>query len=309
MENIRHKNIKPTYDLVVKKVFRNEEVALQFVKDIFELPAKSAKLIEGNQIFTANSNVESDFNIAVDILVELDNNTQVIIEVQLAKQVFFINRIWAYLCKQVNDNIERLKQNEEEQLAIYKKLPPVYVAAIVDQNYFEGDDAISTFLIKEETRNTELKMYVENNTKDIPLLKIVFLELKKYKENLNNDYKKIRWLEFFGNKQYTSEPDDVLVQADNLLNLRNWSKEEKRMYDEMTRQQDHYWASLTYAQEEGMRLGIEQGIEQGRAAGREEGRAEGIEEAVITLLRNGYISPEVAAAQLKVDIEDLDKYL
>ena len=301
----RHKNIKPTYDLVVKKVFRNEDVALQFVKDIFELPAKSAKLIEGNQIFTANSNVESDFNIAVDILVELDNHAQVIIEVQLDKQVFFINRIWAYLCKQVNDNIERLKQNEEEQLAIYKKLPPVYVAAIVDQNYFDGDEAISTFLIKEETRNTELKMYVENDTKDIPLLKIVFLELKKYKENLNNDYKKIRWLEFFGNKQYTSEPDDVLIQADNLLNLRNWSEEEKRMYDEVTRQQDHYWASLTYAQEEGRAEGMRLGIEQGRIAGREEG----IEQAVITLLRNGYISEEVAADQLKVNIEDLDKYL
>ena len=309
MENIRHKNIKPTYDLVVKKVFRNEEVALQFVKDIFELPVKSAKLIEGNQIFTASSNVESDFNIAVDILVELDNHAQVIIEVQLAKQVFFINRIWAYLCKQVNDNIERLKQNEEEQLAIYKKLPPVYVAAIVDQNYFDGDEAISTFLIKEKTRNTELKMYVENNTKDIPLLKIVFLELKKYKENLNNDYKKIRWLEFFGNKQYTREPDDVLIQADNLLNLRNWTKEEKRMYDEMTRQQDHYWASLTYAQEEGMRLGIEQGIERGIGLGIEKGIEQGIEQAVITLMKNGYISPEVAAAQLKVDIEDLDKYL
>ena len=289
----RHKNIKPIYDLVVKKVFRNEEVALQFVKDIFELPAKSAKLIEGNQIFAANSNVESDFNIAVDILVELDNHAQVIIEVQLAKQVFFINRIWAYLCKQVNDNIERLKQNEEEKLAIYKKLPPVYVAAIVDKNYFEGDEAISTFLIKEETRNTELKMYVDNDTKDIPLLKIVFLELKKYRENLNNDYKKIRWLEFFGNKQYTNEPDEVLVKADNLLNLRNWSKEEKRMYDEATRQQDHYWASLAYAQEEGR----EQGIEEGRA------------EAVITLMKNGYISAEVAAEQLKVNIEDLDKYL
>ena len=52
----RHKNIKPIYDLVVKKVFRNETVALQFVRDIFDLPAKSAKLIEGNQIFMANSN-------------------------------------------------------------------------------------------------------------------------------------------------------------------------------------------------------------------------------------------------------------
>ena len=293
----RHKNIKPTYDLVVKKVFRNEEVALQFVKDIFELPAKSAKLIEGNQIFTANSNVESDFNIAVDILVELDNHAQVIIEVQLAKQVFFINRIWAYLCKQVNDNIERLKQNEEEQLAIYKKLPPVYVAAIVDQNYFEGDDAISTFLIKEETRNTELKMYVDNDTKEMPLLKIVFLELKKYKENLNNDYKKIRWLEFFGNKQYTNAPDDVLVQADNLLNLRNWTKEEKRMYDEMTRQQDHYWASLTYAQEEGMRLGIEKGIEQGRIT------------VILNLVKEGIITKEMGAQKLNLSVQEFETYL
>ena len=293
----RHKNIKPIYDLVVKKVFRNETVALQFVRDIFELPAKSAKLIEGNQIFAANSNVDSDFNIAVDILVELDNHAQVIIEVQLAKQVFFVNRIWAYLCKQVNDNIEKLKQKEDQSIAIYKKLPPVYVAAIVDQNYFDSDEAISTFLIKEETRNTELKMYVDNETKDLPLLKIVFLELKKYNENLKNDYKKIRWLEFFGNKQYANQPDDVLIQADNLLNLRNWSEEEKRMYDERTRQQDHLWASLAYAQEEG------------HAAGREEGRAEGIEEAVITLLKDGYISPKVAAEKLNISIDELDKYL
>ena len=337
----RHKNIKPTYDLVVKKVFRNEEVALQFIKDIFELPAKSAKLIEGNQIFTANSNVGTDFNIAVDILVELDNHAQVIIEVQLAKQVFFINRIWAYLCKQVNDNIERLKQNEKEQLAIYKKLPPVYVAAIVDQNYFEGDEAISTFLIKEETRNTELKMHVDNDTKEMPLLKIVFLELKKYKENLNNDYKKIRWLEFFGNKQYTSAPDDVLVQADNLLNLRNWTKEEKRMYDEMTRQQDHYWASYMYAQEEGraaghadgmaaglaegraaghaeghaegLKLGIEKGIEQGRVAGREEGIEQGIEQGRITvivnLVKEGLITKELGAQKLNLTEQELEEYL
>ena len=329
----RHKNIKPIYDLVVKKVFRNEEVALQFIKDIFELPAKSAKLIEGNQIFTANSNVDSDFNIAVDILVELDNHAQVIIEVQLAKQVFFINRIWAYLCKQVNDNIERLKQNEKEQLDIYKKLPPVYVAAIVDQNYFEGDEAISTFLIKEETRNTELKMHVDNDTKEMPLLKIVFLELKKYKKNLNNDYKKIRWLEFFGNKQYTSTPDDVLVQADNLLNLRNWTKEEKRMYDEMTRQQDHYWASYMYAQEEGraaghaaghaegraaghaegraegLKLGIEQGIEQGRVAGREEGIEQGRITVIVNLVKEGIITKELGAQKLNLTEQELEEYL
>ena len=293
----RHKNIKPIYDLVVKKVFCNEAVALQFVKDIFDLPAKSAKLIGGDKIFRANSNVEDDFNIAVDILVELDNHAQVIIEVQLAKQAFFMNRIWAYLCKQVNDNIERLKQNEKERLAIYKKLPPVYVAAIVDKNYFDGDDPISTFLIKEETRNTELKMYVDNDIKEMPLLKIVFLELKKYKPELKESYNKVRWLEFFGNKQYTSEPGEIIDQADDLLNVRNWTKEEQRMYDEITRQQDHYWASLAYAQEEGRAEGRAEGMEQGRVS------------ELIALVKEGLLTKEIVAKKLNLSEEEFESYL
>ena len=293
----RHKNIKPIYDLVVKKVFCNEAVALQFVKDIFDLPAKSAKLIGGDKIFWANSNVEDDFNIAVDILVELDNHAQVIIEVQLAKQAFFMNRIWAYLCKQVNDNIERLKQNEKERLAIYKKLPPVYVAAIVDKNYFDGDDPISTFLIKEETRNTELKMYVDNDIKEMPLLKIVFLELKKYKPELKESYNKVRWLEFFGNKQYTSEPGEIIDQADDLLNVRNWTKEEQRMYDEITRQQDHYWASLAYAQEEGRAEGRAEGMEQGRVS------------ELIALVKEGLLTKEIVAKKLNLSEEEFESYL
>ena len=36
------------------------------------------------------------------------------------------------------------------------------------------------------------------------------------------------------------------------------------MYDEVTRQQDHLWASLTYAQEEGNAAGLKLGIERGR---------------------------------------------
>ena len=305
----RHKNIKPIYDLVVKKVFCNEAVALQFVQDIFDLPAKSAKLIGSDKIFRANSNVEDDFNIAVDILVELDNHAQVIIEVQLAKQAFFMNRIWAYLCKQVNDNIERLKQNEKERHAIYKKLPPVYVAAIVDKNYFDGDDPISTFLIKEETRNTELKMYIDNDIKEMPLLKIVFLELKKYKPELKESYNKVRWLEFFGNKKYTSEPGEVIDQADDLLNVRNWTKEEKDMYDERTRQLDHQWATYAYAREEGIEYGMAQGIERGRAEGRAEGIEQGRVSELIDLVKEGLLTKEIVAKKLNISEQEFEAYL
>ena len=208
-----------------------------------------------------------------------------------------MNRIWAYLCKQVNDNIERLKQNEKERLAIYKKLPPVYVAAIVDKNYFDGDDPISTFLIKEETRNTELKMYVDNDIKEMPLLKIVFLELKKYQPELKESYNKVRWLEFFGNKQYTSEPGEIIDQADDLLNVRNWTKEEQRMYDEITRQQDHYWASLAYAQEEGRAEGRAEGMEQGRVS------------ELIALVKEGLLTKEIVAKKLNLSEEEFESYL
>ena len=72
------------------------------------------------------------------------------------------------------------------------------------------------------------------------------------------------------------------------------------MYDEATRQQDHYWASLAYAQEEGRAAG--------HAIGIEEGRAEGIEQAVISLMKNGYISSKVAAEKLNISIDELNRY-
>ena len=212
-----------------------------------------------------------------------------------------MNRIWAYLCKQVNDNIERLKQNEEERHAIYKKLPPVYVAAIVDRNYFEGDDPISTFLIKEETRNTELKMYVDNDIKEMPLLKIVFLELKKYKPELKESYNKVRWLEFFGNKKYTSEPGEVIDQADDLLNVRNWTKEEKDMYDERTRQLDHQWATYAYAREEGIEYGMQRGMEQGMQQGKIG--------TIVNLVKEGIIAKEVGAKKLNITEQEFESYL
>ena len=65
------------------------------------------------------------------------------------------------------------------------------------------------------------------------------------------------------------------------------------MYDEVTRQQDHLWASLTYAQEEGIRQGIEQGKEN----------------TIISLFKKGYINKELAAEELKIDVKELDKYL
>ena len=92
------------------------------------------------------------------------------------------------------------------------------------------------------------------------------------------------------------------------------------MYDERTRQQDHLWASLAYAQEEGMRMGIEQGhavgrtegmklgIEQGRAAGREEGRLNTIN-TIADLVKGGFLTKELGAKKLNLSIQEFETYL
>ena len=81
------------------------------------------------------------------------------------------------------------------------------------------------------------------------------------------------------------------------------------MYDERTRQLDHQWATYAYAREEGIEYRMAQGMQQGMEQGIERGRAEGMEEAVITLMKKDHISPDVAATQLNINVEELNKYL
>ena len=97
------------------------------------------------------------------------------------------------------------------------------------------------------------------------------------------------------------------------------------MYDEVTRQQDHYWASLIYAQEEarakGLAQGIEEGIEQGIKQGIEQGIERGIEQgiergiergkitAIVNLVKEGIISKELGAQKLNLSEQDFEAYL
>ena len=106
---LRHPGISPTNDLVAKKIFSNPEITCQFIRDMLDLSAKNVTILEGSNIHVLPSIPYSaqDFYTSIDVLAELDNGTQVIIEIQVHHQNFFINRLWAYLCSQVNQNLEK----------------------------------------------------------------------------------------------------------------------------------------------------------------------------------------------------------
>ena len=77
------------------------------------------------------------------------------------------------------------------------------------------------------------------------------------------------------------------------------------MFDEVTRQQDHYWASLIYAQEEARAKGLPQGIEEGIEQGIEQGKIT----AIVNLVKEGIISKELGAQKLNLSEQEFELYL
>ncbi|AEL11611.1 hypothetical protein SPPN_11035 [Streptococcus pseudopneumoniae IS7493] len=174
---LRHPGISPTNDLVAKKIFSNPEITCQFIRDMLDLPAKNVTILEGSNIHVLPSLPYSaqDFYTSIDVLAELDNGTQVIIEIQVHHQNFFINRLWAYLCSQVNQNLEKIRQREGDTHQSYKHIAPVYAIAIVDSNYFSDDLAFHSFSMREDTTGEVLT--ITNNGQENHLVKMAFLEL------------------------------------------------------------------------------------------------------------------------------------
>ena len=320
MENIRNKDTRPMMDLVAKKVFSNTEVTAQFIRDLLELPVASVKLLDGAQIHAKPYKELLPFVTHVDVLAELDDGTQVIIEIQVAMQVDFIKRLWLYICEQVSQNLDDYKKEGVDTHYLSQELIPVYAIAITEKSYFGDNRAIHTFSMRDDENCEELKVKFKGIKEKRNLIRMVFLEIEKYRENTMENYKKVRWIEFFGNKPYTHEPEKIMKQADSIINPRKWSKEEKSMFDERRRDFDGYYAHLAYVKEEkeqaiaeGLQQGIERGIEQGLQQGIERGIGLGIEQGrmkeLVDLVKEGLLTREIVAKKLKLSEEELEAYL
>ena len=128
---------------------------------------------------------------------------------------------------------------------------------------------------------------------------MAFLELKKYRETSKDSIRK-PWLEFFGNKPFTQQPERAISQADQLLDYKSWSEEDRRMFSEQRRREEQALLAQDYA------------LEQAEAKGLERGRAEGIEQglergklfAFLDMVRQGLLTSEVASEQLGMSVSE-----
>ena len=133
---------------------------------------------------------------------------------------------------------------------------------------------------------------------------MAFLELKKYRESSKDKVRK-PWLEFFGNKPFTQQPERAISQADQLLDYKSWSEEDRKMFSQLRMREEQALLAQDYALETARAEGIEQGLEQGR----EEGIAEGLKVGLINLVHQGLLTPEVASEQLGMTVAEFEALL
>ena len=129
---------------------------------------------------------------------------------------------------------------------------------------------------------------------------MAFLELKKYRETSKDEVRK-PWLEFFGNKPFTQEPERAISQADQLLDYKSWSEEDRKMFSEQRRREEQALLAQDYA--------LEQAEERGLERGRAEGIEEGLKVGLVNLVRQGLLTSEVASEQLGITVSEFEELL
>ena len=137
---------------------------------------------------------------------------------------------------------------------------------------------------------------ITNNGQENHLVKMAFLELKKYRETSKDEVRK-PWLEFFGNKPFTQEPERAISQADQLLDYKSWSEEDRKMFSQLRMREEQALLAQDYA------------LEQAEEKGLERGKVEGRVFAFLDMVRQGLLTSEVASQQLGMTVSEFEELL
>ena len=233
-------------------------------------------------------------------------------ERKLSSKFKFIIRIFSSIACGLTCAVRLIKTSKKfaNKKAIlkksYKHIAPVYAIAIVDSNYFSDDLAFHSFSMREDTTGEVLT--ITTNGQEHHLVKMAFLELKKYRETSKDEVRK-PWLEFFGNKPFTQHPERAISQADQLLDYKSWSEEDRKMFSQLRMREEQALLAQDYALEQAEEKGLERGLERGRAEGIEQGLERGKLFAFLDMVYQGLLTSEIASQQLGMTVAEFEELL
>ena len=268
------------FDWAMKHILRdkaNFDILEGLISVLLDEEVKIVELLE------SESNQEDDrdkFN-RVDIKAKNSKGHIIIIEVQLTRQLYYLERILYGTCKTITEHIS-LGDN-------YDQVKKVYSISILYCDYGQGDDYVyhGQTVFKGIHTGNDLLVNMKEEGVIVPHLpREVFPEYYLVRVNA---YDKIpttpldEWMTYLKTgkiKEDTRTPG--LQQVREKLRILAMSPKERRAYDEhvdnIRVQNDVLSTAHDEGRAEGLLEGRAAGLEEGRAVGLEEGRAVGLEE-------------------------------
>ena len=112
-------------------------------------------------------------------------------------------------------------------------------------------------------------------------------------------------MEFFGNKPFTQQPERAISQADQLLDYKSWSEEDRKMFSQLRMREEQALLAQDYA----LDRAEEKGLERGRAEGVEQGLERGKIFTFLDLVRQHVLTSEFASQQLGMTVSEFEVLL
>jgi len=263
----------PKSDIAFKKIFGNEgrkEILISFLNAVLDLP-------EGRRVLDVEilnpyqaPRIQGLRETTLDVRAKDQRGVQYIVEMQVQKRTGFEKRVLFYSAKAYSGQVLRGED--------YPRLNQVIFIGICDFSFFEGDDYLTRHLI---LNTSTLKQELTD-------LEFNFIELPKFNKAEGELAGVIeQWAFFLKNAPNldlvpASVKDQGLKAAYETANTFQWTKDELDVYDYWSMRTQDERGAIQFAQEEGIKKGIqkgrEEGIKEGIKKGLKEGREEGIKE-------------------------------
>ena len=299
-------NLYIRFDWAIKHILRDKANFDILEGLISVLLGERVKIVE---LLESESNQENDrdkFN-RVDIKAKNSKGHIIIVEVQLTRQLYYLERILFGTCKAITEHIHIGDK--------YDQVKKVYSISILYCDYGQGDDYVyhGQTVFKGIHTGTDLFVNIKEQGVIVPHLpREVFPEYYLVRVNA---YDKIpenpldEWMTYLKTgkiKEDTRTPG--LQEVREKLRVLSMTPKERRAYDEhldtIMVQND----VLDTAREEGRAEGLEEGRAEGHAKGLEEGRAEGLEEGRAEGHAEAVAAIALSMKRQGMKLEDISKF-
>lgn len=207
----------PTSDFCFKELMQNSKVRKGIISALLGITPE--EIAETKLLPTSTTEEYPDGKLGIlDVLIKLENGTQVGMEMQVAKYDYWTNRILFYLCRMFTGQIEKGDT--------YDKLKKCIHVSFLDFIHFENDYDFYRKITLRDEKNSE---YTD-------LLELHILELKKLPPEEQNENGLLKWTRFLNGKcredfEKMAEKDEYIDEAYELLKKMSADERKRLAYE------------------------------------------------------------------------------